>query len=91
MMVEMVEKGKKVPEGHSGNCGYPPLTPIPIESDGHNNNPLYWYRDRNPFQPAPQSTYTRTKILATEKTIIGSMQKTSFVVSVLITANAHII
>uniref|UniRef100_A0A8W8MJT7 Uncharacterized protein n=1 Tax=Magallana gigas TaxID=29159 RepID=A0A8W8MJT7_MAGGI len=55
MMVEMVEEGKKVPEGHSGNCGYPPLIPITIESDGHNNNPLYWYRDKNPFQSAPQA------------------------------------
>ena len=39
-------------------CGYPRDTAIPVEGDGRYNNPLYWSRDKNPFQPATQASYT---------------------------------
>lgn len=44
------------------NCGYPRLAPIPVEGDGRYNNPLYWSRDRNPFQPV-QLTLSPKSIL----------------------------
>lgn len=57
------------------NCGYPRLTPIPVEGDGRYNNPLYWSRDRNPFQPATQSTYTISENVTSDKKIIGVTAK----------------
>uniref|UniRef100_K1PRT2 Mutator-like transposase domain-containing protein n=1 Tax=Magallana gigas TaxID=29159 RepID=K1PRT2_MAGGI len=48
-------------------CGYPRLTPIPVEGDGRYNNPLYWSRDKNPFQLATHSTYTRSENVTSDK------------------------
>lgn len=31
---------------------------MPVEGGRWYNNPLYWYRDRNPFQSATKTTYT---------------------------------
>lgn len=36
--------------------GFPRQILIPMEGDGRYNNPLHWPRDRDPFQPATQST-----------------------------------
>lgn len=58
---------KDVLESH----GFPRQTPIPVEGDGRYNNPLYWSRDRTPFQPATQMTYTVSENVTPEKKIIG--------------------
>ena len=55
--------------------GLPRTTPIAVEGDGRYNNPLYWSRDKNPFQPATQSTYTVVENLTREKKIIGTATK----------------
>ena len=53
------------------SCGYPRDTAIPVEGDGRYNNPLYWSRDRNPFQPATQASYTISENITQDKKIIG--------------------
>ena len=51
--------------------GYPRDTPTPVEGDGRYNNPLYWSRDRNPFQPATQAAHTSSENITQDKKIIG--------------------
>ena len=75
MIVQMVQEDLKRERTHLKDivegCGYPRNTPIPVEGDGRYNNPLYWSRDRNPFQPATQSSYTITENVTEDKKIIG--------------------
>ena len=51
--------------------GYPRDTPTLVEGDDRYNNPLYWSRDRNPFQPATQTSYTISENVTEDKKIIG--------------------
>lgn len=62
---------KDVLESH----GFPRQTPIPVEGDERYNNPLYRSRDRKPFQPATQSTYTISENVTPDKKIIGVVAK----------------
>lgn len=79
MIVEMVQEDLRRERAHLKdlieNCGFPRETPIPVEGDGRYNNPLYWSRDRNPFQPATQATYTMSENVTEEKKIIGCITK----------------
>lgn len=74
-IVDMVREDLKRERTHLKDVlesnGFPRQTPIPVEGDGRYNNPLYWSRDRNPFQPATQSTYTISENVTPEKKIIG--------------------
>ena len=75
MIVQMVQDDlrreraylKDIVEG----CGYPRDTAIPVEGDGRYNNPLYWSRDRSPFQLATQAFYTICENITQDKNIIG--------------------
>ena len=79
MLVQMVREDLRKQRTHLKDVlesyGLPRTTPIPVEGDGRYNNPLYWSRDKNPFQPATQSTYTVVENLTNEKKIIGTVTK----------------
>ena len=79
MIVNMVQEDLRRERAHLKdlieNCGFPRETPIPAEGDGRYNNPLYWSRDRNPFQPATQATYTISENITNEKKIIGCVTR----------------
>ena len=62
MIVQMVQDDLRRVRAHLKDivegCGYPRDTPKPVEGDDRYKNPLYWSRDRIPFQPATQASYT---------------------------------
>ena len=75
MIVQMVQDDLRRERAHLKDIvegwGYPRDTAIPVEGDGRYNNPLYWSRDRNPFQPATQASYTISENITQDKKIIG--------------------